>query len=277
MLDRSTLSVPSDLAGALSQLRGRVQPDAVGLVLGSGLGAVADFVDEPWSLAYERLEGAPACAVEGHAGDLVLGKVEGREAIIFRGRAHLYEGHDPAEVTYAVRLLKALGARAVILTTAVGAVNPDYAVGDLMFIRDHLNLTGQDPVGHVPFAERLPAFPSMSRCYDPQLLERLTELAFALGVSYHRGVLAGVRGPCYETPAEVRALRVLGADAVSMSTVLEAGFAHYLGLPVLGLGVVANRAADAGGVAHAAVLEAVGRAAPRLGDLLRTALAELAW
>ena len=136
---------------------------------------------------------------------------------------------------------------------------------------------GVDPLAWVPPAERSPAFTDMSRCYDPVLLERLTELAFALGVPYHRGVLAGVQGPSYETPAEVRALRAIGADAVSMSTVLEAGFAHYQGLRVLALSLVTNRAGDEAGLSHDKVLEAVQKLLPGVSELLTAAFGEMNW
>lgn len=276
-MSRTSEAELDDLQGALALLRGKVTPRAVALVLGSGLGPVADLCDEPLSIGYAGLEGSPQCRVSGHEGRLVLGSIEGREVAAFCGRAHLYEGASPRELTYQLRLIKALGIECVLLTSSVGAVNSDYQPGSFMLVRDHINLTGVDPVGHVPFAERRPRFPDMTGCYDARLLEGLTELAFALDIPYYRGVLAGVRGPSYETPAEVRALRALGADAVSMSLVVEAGFARYLGLRVLGLTLVANAAGDERGVSHERVLATVSEALPGACELIGTALAEMRW
>lgn len=217
-------------------------PLEVGVVLGSGLGAFESRLEGPVSLPYKSLPGWPASQVPGHAGHLSIGRIRGRTVAILAGRSHLYEGHDARIVTFGVRVLGLIGARVLVLTNASGAVRPDLEVGSLMVIDDHINLTGRNPL--VGENDRFGArFPDMTQLYSPRLRAIADEAGRAASLSVSHGVYAGVVGPSYETPAEIRYLRTIGADAVGMSTVLEAIAAHQMGVEVLGLSCVSNMAA----------------------------------
>ena len=254
---------------ARAWVRGRTEHrPAVGVVLGSGLGGVAGRIEDAVSIPYDEIVEFPSAAVAGHAGRLVLGRIGGTEVAAMQGRVHLYEGWSAADVAFGARLLAALGARAVLLTNAAGAVNPELAPGDLVRISDQLNLTGQNPLTG-PNDERLgPRFPDMSRAYDPELGALLEAVATREGVALRAGVYAGLAGPSYETPAEIRMLRVLGADVVGMSTVLEAIALRHAGVRVAGLSLVTNVAAGAGPVRHEDVLAAAEAARERLERLV---------
>jgi purine-nucleoside phosphorylase len=245
----------------------------VAVALGSGLGAVARSLVGDASVAYSEIDGMPPAVVAGHEGRLYHGEVEGVPVLAFAGRAHLYEGHDAEAVTRWVRLAAEAGCEIVILTNAAGAIRAELTVGAPCLIADHLNLTGTNPlVG--PNDDRLgPRFPDLSEVYD----RRLRDLARAVEPDIPEGVYAGLLGPTYETPAEIRMLRTLGADLVGMSTVNEAIMARYLRLRVLGISIVTNRAAGVGDgpLDHEEVKEAGAAAAPRLERLLRGVIARL--
>lgn len=253
-----------------------------GIVLGSGLGGLADEIDPDAVVPYRTIPHFPATTAAGHAGDLVLGRLEGRPVAALRGRAHLYEGYTPQQVVFPVRLLAALKVPVLILSNAAGGLNPAFRRGDLMVLTDHLNLTGANPlVG--PNDDRLgPQFPDMSHVYDPSL-RALAEAAGRAGrVPLRAGVYAGVLGPSYETPAEIRMLRALGADAVGMSTVLEAIAARHAGMRVLGVAVITNAAAGGGhdappdgALSHDEVLAAAAAAGPRFAGLVRRIVRDL--
>lgn len=221
----------------------------VAIVLGSGLSqAVCDRIDGR-DIAYEKL-GAPGAGVAGHPGKARVGTWVGKRVAAFAGRAHLYEGYSAREVTYTVRLAAACGAKTIVLTNAAGGLDPAYARGDVMLIADHLNLTGDTPLrpgSHEPFLD-------LTDAYAPRLRALARERAH--GATLREGVYAGVRGPQYETPAEREALRRLGADAVGMSTVLEAIAARSLGMDVLGLSLIANANSSTVAVSHTDVLAA---------------------
>ena len=266
------------LADAAADVRAKTElRPAVGLVLGSGLGAFADSLSERTVVPYARIRGMASSAVEGHAGNLVLGKVDGVPVVAMQGRVHLYEGHSPGDVVFGTRLLVHLGASAVIVTNAAGGVATSFAAGDLMLIEDHLNLTGQSClVG--PNEDALgPRFPDMTTAYDAELRGMAIEVATGLGFELRRGVYAGLLGPTYETPAEIRMLRTLGADAVGMSTVLEVIAARHMGARCLGISCITNLAAglSTGPLSHAEVKETADRVKDRFTALLRGVLVRL--
>lgn len=247
---------------AARELRARLGPPSIGVVLGSGFHPLAAQLGAGPPVDLSGIEGYPTASVEGHDGGVATAVVDAARAWIFRGRLHLYDGLDPAEVALPVRILAEAGANTVVLTTAAGGVDPGTRPGDLVAVVDHLNMTGEDVVASVPAAARRPAFLDLQGVYDPDLAEILTETARRHGSALGRGVLAGMRGPCYETPAEVRMLRRLGADLVSMSTVIEASAARYLGLRVAAIACVANRGAglDTEPIDHGTVLTTVAAA-----------------
>ncbi len=239
------------------------------VVLGSGLGGVVDAFEMEVEVPYAEVPGLSAATVPGHAGRLVLVRdASGRRLLFAQGRRHLYEGLSAAEVATGVRVLHGLGVRRLVLTNAAGCLNPAFAVGDLMLIGDHLNLLGDSPLRGGPH------FHDMSEVYDADWREAFHEAAGRLGHALREGVYAAVLGPQYETPAEVRMLGRLGADAVGMSTVPEAIQARALGMRVAGISMLTNWAAGLapGGLHHAEVVEAGRAASTRLAALLQAAL-----
>ncbi len=217
-------------------------PD-VAVVLGSGLGAFGDALAGRTTVSYETIPHWPPSRVPGHAGRLVLGRSAGRPVLALSGRVHIYEGHDYGAVTFAVRVLGRLGVKSIILTSAAGGINERFERGALMIIDDHINFLGSNPlVG--PNDERFgPRFPDMTEVYSTRLRQLTDQAAEAIGLPVAHGTYIAVTGPSYETPAEVRAFRALGADAVGMSTVPEALTARHMGLEVLGLSCITNLAA----------------------------------
>jgi len=255
-------------AGYLREL-GFGTPD-VGIVLGSGLGALADAVEDPVVTKAAAIPGYPVTAVEGHAGTLVSGRLAARRLLVFCGRVHYYEGFTLAEVAFPVRVLAALGGRTLILTCAAGGISDGLAPGSLMLLRDHLNLMGGSPLRGPNDGALGPRFPDMTGVYDPGLRARALEAAVELGIPLEEGVYAAFHGPEYETPAEIRMARTLGADAVGMSTVPEAIAARHAGLRVAAIALVTNRAAGlaAGPLSHEEVLEAGRRASASVAALV---------
>jgi purine-nucleoside phosphorylase len=233
----------------------------VGIVLGSGLGHFADRLLEPTSIAYADIAGMAACAVQGHTGRLVLGRHGSLPIAVMQGRVHLYEGHSPESVVLGVRLMVALGARVVILTNAAGGIAPELCAGSLMLIEDHLNLTGHNCLLGANDDALGTRFPSLTEAYDPRLRALATRVAAEARIDLCSGVYAGVLGPSYETPAEIRMLRMLGADAVGMSTVLEAVAARHMGARCLAISCITNRAAGlAGSVTDHAEVQRIAQA-----------------
>jgi purine-nucleoside phosphorylase len=232
------------VAEAAEAIRGRV-PDVprIAIILGSGLGDFADSLDGAVTMPYGELPHWPASRVIGHAGKLVVGQAGGRTIAALAGRSHLYEGHDAARVAFAVRALGLLGVNTLILTNAAGGVNTSFAQGALMVIDDHINLTGQNPlVGE--HDDRFGArFPDMTEVYSSRLRGIADRAGQAIGVTLPHGTYAALMGPSYETPAEIRYLRTIGADAVGMSTVPEAIAARQMKLDVLGISCITNMAA----------------------------------
>jgi len=268
------------LSYAVAWVRGKsdIAP-AAGVILGSGLGGFADRLERATVVPYEQIPAFPASKVPGHEGRLVLGELptEGGAipVVLMRGRVHGYEGWQPDDVAFGARVLCRLGIRALLVTNAAGGVNPAYAPGDLVRIVDHLNLSGQNPLVGANDEGLGPRFPDLQDAYDARLGALLDEAAAALGVPLRRGVYACMLGPSYETPAEVRMLRALGADVVGMSSVHEVIAARHMGVPVAAISVVTNHAAGLGGapLAHGEVTEAADRVRERLASLVTAFLA----
>ncbi|MDW8340193.1 MAG: purine-nucleoside phosphorylase [Geminicoccaceae bacterium] len=265
---------------ALDRLReaARALSPVAGLVLGSGLGAVAERIEPVLVVEAREIAGFPVPSVAGHRGRLILGRLAGVPLLCLEGRAHLYEGHPPAALARPVRLLRELGCRVVVLASAVGSLRPAVPPGSLVLVSDHLNLQGANPLMG-PADERIgPRFPALDDLYDPGLRALLHRAAGEIGLELAEGVLAAMLGPCFETPAEIRMLRRLGADLVSMSMVPEAIAARHCGLRVAGIGVVTNLAAGlaAAPPSHAETLARAAAAADELARLLVAALPELA-
>jgi len=270
--------VSTELDDAFAVIAGRtsLRPE-VGIVLGSGLGGFADAIEEPVEIPYGEIPGWPMSTAVGHAGTLVLGAFGGVPVAVLKGRAHLYEGHPPAKVAFGVRVLGRLGVHSLVLTNACGALDSAVVPGSLVAISDHLNLQGSSPlVG--PNDDALgPRFPDMSDAYDPVHRALAREAAKRLGLALGEGVYAAWLGPAFETPAEIRMLRTLGADLVGMSTVPEVLAARHMGIRCLALACVTNAAAGVldEPIDHERVLEVGAGAAVDLVALLREVIPAL--
>jgi purine-nucleoside phosphorylase len=228
-------------------IRARINVEPrIAIVLGSGLGAFADDFEDPVGIPYEEIPGFVRSTAQGHAGRLVIGKVDSVPVLAMQGRVHYYEGYSLEEVTFPIRTFSLLGIKTLVLTNAAGGVNVQLTQGALMVISDHVNLMGDNPL-RGPNDERFgPRFPDMSTVYSPELQELVIDEAKAIGVEVRRGIYGALSGPSYETPAEIHLLRNLGADAVGMSTVPEAIVARHMGLEVLGISCITNMAAGIG-------------------------------
>ena len=265
-----------DALEAAVRARTDIRPLA-GVVLGSGLGSLADELTDPLAIPFDELPGWPAATAPGHVGRLLVGRIGETPVVMLQGRFHVYEGNDPGLVVQPVLLFQRLGAQLVVLTNAAGGINPDFGAGTLMVIADHLNLTGLTPLGG-PNADALGVrFPDLTNAWDAELRQRLHAAGRAEGVRLEEGVYAGLVGPQYETPAEVRMLRSLGADSVGMSTVLECIAARWAGLKVCGVSLVTNAGAGYTDevLTHEEVLAAGAEAGPRLARVIRRFLADL--
>ena len=281
--------VPQDLfarANAAAEfIRARhALPPTLGLVLGSGLGSFATRVEAATTIPFHHIPHWPQSTVEGHAGKLILGAIAGIPLAVMAGRVHAYEGYTPAEVTFPTRVLSLLGCRALILTNAAGGINPSYAQGTLVALSDHINLTGANALlgPNEPRFARTPAaglrFFDMSTAYSPRLRSLAHSTADSLNIPLPEGVYCGVLGPSFETPAEIRAFRTLGADLVGMSTVHETTVARHMGLEVLGLSLVTNLAAGLSGapIHHEEVMETGARMEHQFTTLLTALIPQIA-
>jgi len=255
---------------AKDAIAGRTGKIDIAMVLGSGLGDYAKSLEGAHAIPYGEIPHMPLSSVSGHAGNLVTGDKAGKRVIAMQGRAHLYEGNSPDDVVFGVRLMATLGAETLIVTNAAGGISPELEAGDLMAITDQLNLTGTSSLIGENDGRQGPRFLDMTVAFDPQLIDTASGVAGAQGFELKRGVYAGLLGPAYETPAEVRMLGTLGADAVGMSTVLEVLAARHMGLRVLGISCISNLAAglSAGPLSHEEVQETAGRVQSRFESLL---------
>jgi purine-nucleoside phosphorylase len=263
---------------AARTLRARASDEVrVALVLGSGLGAFADELEGAESVPYGEIPGFARPTVEGHAGRLVMGRVGGVYVAAMQGRFHFYEGYALEEVTFPVRTLALLGASSLVLTNAAGGLNNSFEQGSLVLISDHLNLMGTNPLLGPNDARFGPRFPDMTEVYDREYQEAAVAEAHAMGLELRRGIYAALSGPSYETPAEIRMLRLLGADAVGMSTVPEAIVARQMGLRVLGISCITNMAAGVldKPINHEEVIETGERVRETFAELLRRVIPRL--
>ena len=252
----------------------------VAIILGSGLGPLADEVEEPTLIPYQTIPSWPVSTVAGHQGRLVIGRLAGQDILIMQGRVHYYEGYSMAQVGFPVRVMQRLGIEVLIVTNAAGAVNSNFAPGDLMLITDHLNLIGMaglTPLRGPNIDEIGTRFPDMGRAYDRQLCDLARSVAKQNDILLHQGVYVCLAGPSFETPADLRFLRAAGADAVGMSTVPEVTVARHGNMRVLGISGISNKANLDGDTltTHQEVLEAGSKIVPKLTTLVRGVLAGL--
>jgi purine-nucleoside phosphorylase len=259
-MKRQYSAAAAEKAAAAVRARAGAGEPSVGLILGSGLGGLAKSIQKAARIQFSEIPGFPAATVAGHDGALIVGELGGRRVAALSGRFHMYEGHSAALAGFPVRVLHAFGARQLFVSNAAGGISPKLAVGDLMMISDHLNLMGANPLVGAADKDEV-RFPDMTDAYDPALRRSLRNTAEKLGIGLREGVYAGLLGPSYETPSEVKMLRSLGADAVGMSTVPEVIVARALGMRVAGVSCITNAAAGVTGAAlsHEEVLETTAR------------------
>ena len=269
---------PARLAALVAAVRARtpIEPE-IGIVLGSGLGGLADDLADAVAIPFDALPGWPPATAPGHAGRLLLGRLAGRPVVMLQGRFHLYEGNDPGLVVQPVLLFHALGSRIVVLTNAAGGLDPSFGPGTLMVMRDHINLTGRSPLIGRNANQLGERFPDLTDAWSPRLRARLHAAAALEEIELAEGVYIGLTGPNYETPAEVRMLAGLGGHAVGMSTVLECIAARWVGLEVCGVSLVTNAGAGYTGepLTHEEVLRSGAEAGPRLARVIRRFVADL--
>ncbi len=255
---------------------GPIEEPVLAIVLGSGLGGLAARLENPAAIAFGDVPGFSAATVAGHAGRLIVGRLAGRPVVALAGRFHMYEGHAAAQAGFPVRVLHALGARTLFVSNAAGGINAAFTPGDLMIVTDHLNLMFRNPLVGTVVAGDL-RFPDMSEPYDRALASLLREIGTSIGITMREGVYCGLLGPTYETPAEVRMLRVLGADAVGMSTVPEVVVARAMGMRVAGVSCITNLASGVSPtpLSHAEVIETTTRVASQFETLIERFVAAL--
>ncbi|NPA26031.1 MAG: purine-nucleoside phosphorylase [Chloroflexi bacterium] len=285
-LQKPDFFTEQDIDAVADAIRARVPGfvPRVGLILGSGLGAVAEAASQVRArIPYAELPDWPEATVKGHAGRLILGEWAGQPIMLMQGRAHYYEGYTMAQIGLPIRVMRRLGVEVLIVTNAAGAVNPDFAPGDLMLLQDHINfmgMAGLSPLRGPNLDSFGPRFPDMGRAYDPELRALARRVAEAKGIEpLWEGVYVSVAGPQFETPADLRFLRLIGVDAVGMSTVPEVVTAVHSGMRVLGISGISNRANLDGKTTttHEEVLEAGKRITPRMAALIEGVLAQLAF
>lgn len=266
---------------AVEYIRERIpELPEVGIVLGTGLGGLAADIENPVILPYEDIPFFPSSTVEGHDGELIIGRLNNRMVIAMKGRFHFYEGYSLQQVVFPVRVMKYLGIKYLVLSNASGGLNQNYEVGDMMFLEDHINmmnLMNENPLKGKHIEEFGPNFPDMNQVYHPGLLSQTEAIARRLGIKYRKGVYAGVTGPTFETPAEYRFMRYMGADAVGMSTVPESIAACQLGLPVFAVSVISDLGVEGKivQVTHKEVIDAASLVEPELTRLIKAMLAEI--
>ena len=258
------------------QERTPIKPE-VGVILGSGLGSVAEQVTEGVTIAYNEIPHFHGTSIEGHAGRMVVGKFKGVPTVFLQGRFHLYEGYPMEDVAFPTRAVCGLGIHTIGLTNAAGGVNPNFKSGDLMLIQDHLNLMGDNPLKGPNLAQLGPRFPDLTEAYHRDCLKILEDCAQEIGIPVNKGIYAGLLGPTYETPAEIRMYRTLGADAVGMSTVPESIVANHLGVRVCGISYISNLAAGLSPdkLTHEEVMRNSSIGAGKLSSLLQLAIPRL--
>lgn len=266
------------VAEAVASIKSRVQtsPD-LGLILGSGLGFLADQFTNEQVIPYEEIPHFPLSTITGHEGSLVIGELEGVKCVCMKGRVHYYEGYPMARLAFPVYVMRSMGIHTLLVTNAAGGVNPQFEVGDLMLIEDHINFLGDNPLRGPNLGEFGPRFPDMSYGYHQGIMEIWRTQAAQQGIKLQQGVYAAMSGPSYETPAEIRMLHRIGADAVGMSTVPEVITANHCGIKVTGLSLITNKAAGLldQPLTHEEVKEAAEQAKAQLAPLVRSVIGHL--
>lgn len=247
----------------------------IGIILGTGLGGLVDDIEIAHSFSYNEIPNFPVSTVQGHQGRLIFGKLSGRNIVAMQGRFHFYEGYSMQEITFPVRVMKWLGVQLLVVSNASGGLSPEFEVGDLMFIRDHINLMPNPLIG--PNDDRLgPRFPDMSESYDRKVLHLAHKVARRVGIRVHEGVYVAVTGPTYETPAEYQFIRVIGGDAVGMSTVPEVIVARQMNLAVFAVSVISDLGVKGKivEISHEEVIEAAKGAQPKLKTIIHELFSE---
>jgi len=271
----------AEMDAAADVIRSRTEwKPRIGLILGSGLGGLADEIEQPDRIPYSDIPDFPTSTVMGHTGRLVIGRLENQTVMVMQGRAHYYEGYSMAQVTFPVRVMQRLGIEILIVTNAAGAINPNYQAGEVMLITDHIGLigmTGNNPLRGPNIDELGPRFPDMSQPYDHKLIQIARDVANRHQMPLHEGVYASLSGPSFESPADLRFLRTIGADAVGMSTAPEVIVARHGGTRVLGFSGISNKANLDGSTltTHEEVLAAGKMIVPTLTTLIRGVLQEV--
>ena len=247
------------------------------MILGSGLGVLADEVEDKKIIPYSDIPHFHTSTVAGHKGQLVLGMLEGLRVVVQQGRIHFYEGYTMEEITFPLRVMIRLGVRKLIVTNAAGGINSSYSAGDLMLIRDHINFMGTNPLIGPNDEELGPRFPDMSEAYSPRLREITKRVALNLGINLHEGVYIALTGPSYETPAEIKFFSIIGADAVGMSTVPETIVARHMGIEVLGISCITNSISwdKPKKLSHTEVIEVGNKIIPVFTKLIKGVLKEI--
>jgi purine-nucleoside phosphorylase len=250
---------------------------AFGIVLGTGLGGLVKEIKEVASIPYKNIPNFPVSTVKGHEGKLIFGTLGGKNVVAMQGRFHYYEGYTMQELTFPIRVLKYLGIKLLILSNAAGGVNPDYEIGDLMVIKDHINLMGDNPLIGKNDADLGPRFPDMSDSYDKKIIRQFTKIARTHNIHFQVGVYAAVAGPTFETPAEYKYIRTLGADAVGMSTIPETIVARHMSLPVFAVSVISDLGVEGKivEITHDDVIDAASMVEPKMTLVIKEMIEKL--
>lgn len=253
-----------------------VRPE-IGIILGSGLGVLATEAENAKRINYSELPNFPVSTVEGHEGQLIFGELAQKQVVLMQGRFHFYEGYSMEQVVFPIRVMNMLGVRMLIVTNAAGGVNQGFNPGDLMIISDHINLMGTNPLIGANYDDIGPRFPDMSEAYDAEFVKVAERVAQREGLAYRKGVYAALTGPSYETPAEIKYLRTIGADAVGMSTIPEVIIANHAGIRVLGISCVTNMASGvlSQKLNHKEVMETANRVRDQFITLVKGVLQEV--
>lgn len=240
------------------------------IILGTGLGSLADEITDKYEIKYEDIPNFPLSTVEGHTGKLIFGKLGDKDIMAMQGRFHFYEGYSMQEVTFPIRVMKELGIKTLFVSNASGGMNPDFSIGDLMIITDHINFFPEHPLRgkNIPYG---PRFPDMSQAYSKELRDKALKIAAEKGIKVHQGVYVGTQGPTFETPAEYKLFRVFGGDAVGMSTVPEVIVANHSGIQVFGISVITDLGVEGKivEVTHEEVQKAADAAQPKMTTIMR--------
>lgn len=249
----------------------------IGLILGSGLGTMAEEIENAVVIDYKDIPNFPISTVEGHAGQLVIGKLMDKQVIAMKGRFHYYEGYSMGEVTFPVRVMKAMGVELLLVTNACGALNPNLYPGALVVINDHINMTGNNPLIGPNYSELGPRFPDMSDAYDKDLIQLVHRVGDKIGVETHEGVYVSISGPAYSSKAESKMFRLIGADTIGMSTVPEVIVAKHSGLKVIGISCVTDMAIFEGSetISHEQVMEVANQTRPKFIKLVKAVINEV--